>query len=191
MTNTTTKPQVILTWVSGSWKTTLLNNLLTNYPNQFWKPLQYTTRKQRNDRELDDYIFLSQELFIKKLINWDFIEYICYNKQLYAVGTYFNMDSSNIFIAEPVGREALIKYFRLNNIPFLDFYLEIDDETMLHRLWMERRESQLVINERLEDFNYFEPRKDSIILDWTSPTSRLAEIIKKEVDKLERHLVKL
>lgn len=145
------------------------------YPEEFALPLQYTTRKPRNDWELDQYIFLNYELFLKKLINGDFIEYICYNKELYAVGKYFDSNKSNVFIAEPVGREALIKYFKINNIPFVDFYMEIDEEMMIHRLGFSRRESQYVINERLEDFKYFHPLASSEILDWTVSPERLAE----------------
>lgn len=175
--------QIILTWVSGSWKTTLLKKLMELYPEEFALPLQYTTRKPRWDSELDQYIFLNHQMFLKKLVNWDFIEYICYNKELYWIGKFFDKTKSNVFIAEPVGREALVKYFKTNNIPFIDFYLEIDEEMMIHRLGFSRREAQYVINERLEDFKYFHPLSNSIILDGTHSPEWLAEKVLKARNK--------
>lgn len=159
-------PQVIITWPSWSGKTTLLKNLLEKYPNKYSKPLQYTTRKPRSDREYDDYVFLTREQFMKKLTNWDFIEYVEYNKELYAIGKYFNPDVSNIFIAEPVGREALQKYFKLNKVPYLSFYIEIDEKEMRYRL-EERRETVQTIETRVRDLEYFYPSPNCKVLDWT------------------------
>ena len=87
---------------------------MERFPYEFGKPIQYTTRKRRFDTELDDYVFLTKETFMRKLINGDFVEFTEYNKELYAIGKYFDLDKSNIFIAEPVGREALQRYFKTN-----------------------------------------------------------------------------
>lgn len=159
-------PQVIITWPSWSGKTTLLRNLLVKYPTKYSKPLQYTTRKPRNDREYDDYVFLTREQFMKKLTNWDFIEYIEYNKELYAIWKYFDANLSNIFIAEPVGREALQKYFKLNKVPYLSFYLEIDEKEMRYRL-EERRDTVQTIEERVKDLEYFYPSPNCKLIDAT------------------------
>ena len=69
---------IMLTGVSGSGKTTLKDYLLENHPDVFAQPIQYTTRPQRFDTELDEYVFLSKELFFKKLNNGDFCEYVKY-----------------------------------------------------------------------------------------------------------------
>lgn len=159
-------PQVIITWPSWSGKTTLLRNLLVKYPTKYSKPPQYTTRKPRNDREYDDYVFLTREQFMKKLTNWDFIEYVEYNKELYAIWKYFDESVSNIFIAEPVWREALQKYFKLNKIPYLSFYLEIDEKEMRCRL-EERRETVQTIEKRVRDLEYFYPSQNCKVIDAT------------------------
>lgn len=103
---------------------------------------------------------------MKKLTNWDFIEYIEYNKELYAIGKYFDLDVSNIFIVEPVGREAIQKYFKVNKIPYVSFYLEIDEKEMRYRL-EERREAIKTIEERVKDLDYFYPSPICKILDAT------------------------
>jgi guanylate kinase len=65
------------------------------------KPLQFTTRKPRDDKELDDYVFLTKEQFIRKLDNGDFIEHIVYNGEYYAITKYFDTSKSNVFVADP------------------------------------------------------------------------------------------
>lgn len=155
-----------------------MKNLLSTFPDKFWKPIQYTTRKPRNDRELDDYVFLTKEQFLRKLTNWDFIEFTEYNKELYAIGKYFDDTKANIFIVEPVWREAIKKYFKLNNIPYVSYYISIPKSEMLYRLW-ERRMSVNDTNSRLQDLKYFAPSDGDIQLDWTDRE----ELLVKEVNK--------
>lgn len=149
-------PQLIITWVSGSWKTTVMKSLVKEYPHIYAKPTQFTTRQPRFDWELDDYVFLNYSQFIKKLLNWDFVEYVEYNWNLYAVWAHFDTTKTNIFIAEPVGREALKKYFKLNSIPYVATYITIPEQDIKSRL--EQRWMTIDwINSRMEDFKYFEP----------------------------------
>lgn len=159
-------PQIIITWVSWSGKTTLMRGLLEKYPNRYSKPIQYTTRKKRFENEVDDYVFLTHAQFMKKLINGDFIEFTEYNKELYAIWRYFDTKKSNIFIAEPVGREALQKHFKLNWIPFLTFYMKIPKEEMQKRL-EDRRSSVNEIESRKKDLKYFYPLPHDHLLDGT------------------------
>ena len=143
-----------------------MKGLLERYPNYFSKPIQYTTRKPRWDWELDDYVFLTKAQFMKKLINWDFIEFTEYNKELYAIGKYFDNKKSNIFIAEPVWRAALQRYFRINNIKFVQVFVSIPVSEMKKRLEL-RRSSVVDIDNRLNDLKYFFPDNDDLTIDWT------------------------
>ena len=153
---TNVRPQLIITWVSGSWKTTVMKWLVKEYPNIYAKPTQYTTRLPRFDWELDDYVFLNYSQFIRKLLNGDFVEYVEYNWELYAVWAYFDTTKTNVFIAEPVGREALKKYFKLNSIPYVATYISIPESDVKSRL--EQRWTTVDgIEERMEDFKYFTP----------------------------------
>lgn len=172
------RPQIILTWISWSGKTTLMKWLLAKFPTEFAKPIQYTTRKPRYENELDDYVFLTTPTFTRKLVNWDFIEFTEYNKELYAMWKYFDSSKSNIFIAEPVWREALQRYFKLNNIPFKTFYIKIPKEEMVKRL-EGRRSSIMTIWERLEDLKYFYPLPHDNILDWTDREECLVNEVRK------------
>ena len=180
---TTTKivPQVIITWPSWSGKTTLLRNLMVKYPASFAKPIQYTTRKARHEKEFDDYVFLSRDQFMKKLTNWDFIEYIEYNKELYAIGKYFDKNISNVFIVEPVWREAIQKYFKVNKIPYVSFFLEFDEKEMRYRL-EERREAIKTIEERVKDLDYFYPSPSCKILDATEREETLVAKVRTECE---------
>jgi len=170
--------QLILTWVSGSWKTTVMKGLLNTYPEMYAKPLQFTTRKPRSDLEMDEYVFLTHQQFMKKLINWDFIEYVEYNKELYAVWKYFDAKKTNIFIAEPVWREALKKYFRLHNIPFVSAYIEVDTKSIRDRLEL-RGSSVNEVDTRMKDLKYFYAWGDDYIVDWDyKPPAVLLDIHK-------------
>lgn len=170
--------QLILTWVSGSWKSTVLTWLVNTFPDIYTKPIQYTTRKPRSDAEKDDYVFLTYSQFMKKLINWDFIEYVEYNRELYAVWKFFNLKKTNVFIAEPVWREALKKYFKINNIPYISAYIKCDMQWIKNRLEL-RHSSVHEVDERMKDFKYFYPSKDDVVIDWDyKPPAVLAEVHK-------------
>jgi guanylate kinase len=56
-----------------------MEKLLEEYPHSFGRPIQYTTRKPRNDKELDIYVFLTRTQFMDKLDNGDFAEFTEYN----------------------------------------------------------------------------------------------------------------
>lgn len=180
-TATKLRPQIVITWVSWSGKTTLMKWLLEKYPDDFSKPIQYTTRKQRYENELDDYVFLTKDTFMRKLINGDFIEFTEYNQELYAIWRYYNEAKTNIFIAEPVGREALQRYFKKNSIPFLTFYMKIPKEEMQIRL-EERRMSVNDIESRMGDLKYFYPLPHDHILDSTDRPEALVNETKRKCD---------
>lgn len=165
------KTQIIFTWVSWSWKTTLMEKLLEEYPSSFWRPIQYTTRKPRDDKELDIYVFLTRTQFMDKLANGDFAEFTEYNWNLYAISSIINTSISNIFIVEPVGRSSLKKYFDINEIPHKSYYLEISEEDTLKRL-VGRWASVKEIESRLKDFKYFYPEVTDKVLDATLPIDR-------------------
>lgn len=172
------RPQIILTWVSWSWKTTIMEELLKDYPHSFGRPIQYTTRKPRSDSELDSYVFLTKPQFFTKLENWDFIEFTEYNWNFYAISSIIDTTRSNIFIVEPVGRASLKKYFHTHNIPYKGYYLEITEEETKNRM-INRWDSVQVIEERLKDFKYFCQEIDDKVLDATLPTVRNVEYIAK------------
>lgn len=154
--------------------------LLKEYPNNFWRPIQYTTRPPRDDKELDAYVFLTKPQFYKKLENGDFIEFTEYNWNLYAISSYINTDITNIFIVEPVGRTSIKKFFHQNSIPYRWMYLELEEAEAKNRM-INRWDSKKSIETRLEDFKYFHPEVDDKILDASIPISRNVDFIAKSL----------
>lgn len=174
------KPQLIITGVSWSWKSTIMNNLIRAYPDMYGKPIQYTTRKQRSDIELDEYVFLTHSQFMTKLLNWDFVEYVEYNKELYAISKYFNKNKCNIFIAEPVWREALKRHFNLSKTPYISTYIMVDKpeiEKRLHQRWM----TVNTIETRLTDFDYFHSSSWDKIIQWEHKQESIVSSIHKYI----------
>lgn len=174
------KPQILLTWVSGSWKTTIMENLIKEFPWKIWRPIQYTTRLPRDDKELDSYVFLTREQFYTKLENWDFIEFTEYNWNLYAISSYIDTSISNVFIVEPVGRASLKKHFHINWIPYRWYYLEVSEQEVKERM-MGRWDTKKTIEKRLGDFKYFHPEVDDKVLDASIKPQRNVEFIAKSV----------
>ena len=159
---------VIITWVSGSWKTTLHEMLKKR--DGFNCPLHYTTRKPRNDKELDEYVFLTNEQFLTKLQNGDFSEHTVYNGNFYALSAHFDTQAKTAVILEPVGKWEFEKYCRVNWIKTLSIFLDIDEKKMEERLWMNRGESVQTIEQRKKDFLYFIPEGYDYVIDasWTA-----------------------
>lgn len=153
-----------------------MESLIENYPDKFCRPIQYTTRPQRDDKELDSYVFISKEQFYKKLENGDFMEFTEYNNQFYGISLHFPRTVSNIFIVEPVWRAALKKFFHQNSIPYKGFYLELDEEEAKNRM-MNRWDNKKSIETRLEDFKYFHPEIDDKILDASISIARNVDFI--------------
>lgn len=159
------KKQIILTGVSWSWKTTVMEKIFQQFKETTWKPIQFTTRKPRSDSELDQYVFLTREQFYTKLDNWDFMEWTEYNWNLYAVSRYFDTSVSNVFIVEPAWKAQLIKHFLTEGIPYASFYIHISADVAKERM-MNRGDSVGNIEKRLKDFLYFSHNENDIILDW-------------------------
>ena len=165
----------MITWVSWSGKTTIQEILIKECG--YTKPINFVTREPRNEKELDEYIFVSQDQFLRKVKNWDLAEYICYNWEFYWITNYIDYTKDNIIIVEPVGFAALSKKFRLEGKQFTSIFLDIDEKEQERRLWILRRESVDTIRKRKEDFKYFLPNGYDLVIDWTRPIRDIINII--------------
>ena len=181
---------VIITWVSCSWKTTLQNELL----NRWWsRPLNFTTRKPRDvnalhytdedwdfsSKELDEYIFLSESNFFKKLKNWDFLENTNYMWNRYWVSRY--LPKWNICIVlDPVWRNQVMEHFSRLWIEYETYYLVISKELQEKRL-LKRWDTEKEILRRKRDFNWFSATNKCKILRWDLSWEELADIIENNV----------
>jgi hypothetical protein len=179
---------VILTWVSGSWKTTIQEKLL-----ELWRrrPINFTTREMRDESELDEYIFISKAQFLTKLKNWDFLEHVEYNGNFYGISNYFLRDSFKIWhkeykaanlwnkiviVAEPVWREQIAVALSKAWIKYKKYFLDIPPEVQYKRL-VKRWDNILSIRERLNDFDTFCPTAKCHVLNWELDIDLLVHLI--------------
>lgn len=166
--NLRTMNLVIITWVSWSGKTTIQDAMLK----QWWaRPINFTTRNPRtnnaleiddewdyNSKELWEYIFITEDVFFKKLSNWDFIEHTNYNGNWYWISRCFPNNENVCLVLDPIGREQVLEKLsrEFEDINLVCVYLDIPRETQEQRLKV-RWDSQEEIDKRIEDFNWFCP----------------------------------
>ncbi len=154
---------VLITWVSGSWKTTLVEQLRKEL---WWeKPINFTTRSPRNDDELDDYVFLTKAQFATKLENGDFAEFTNYNGNNYWISSCLSKEKNYLIILEPIGRTMMEKWLKEHEFNYIKLYIDVTEENIIKRLSGGREEEEDFIKERLKDFSFFSPDDGSIVVD--------------------------
>jgi len=168
---------VILTGVSGSWKTTLQEELLKT--GKWERPLNCTTRESRWDYELDEYLFLTKEQFFFKLEKWDFLEHTNYWWNWYWVCASLRVNTNIIIILDPIGREMASEFFIRNGIKFETYFLQINPDEQENRL-IKRGDSKVEIVKRRNDFKWFSPTPQCKILSGNNTTECLLRLIDNE-----------
>jgi len=183
---------IIITGVSCSWKTTLQKWLLQKGWN---KPINFTTRKPRDEnalshcdedwdytsKELEEYIFISNNNFLKKYKNWDFLEITNYIWDRYWVSKI--IPKGNVCIVlDPIWRSQALEYFTRVGINVETYYLEISKDVQLDRL-SNRGDNEKQILARKKDFDWFSYTDKCIRLNWNKSVWKLIEIIEKEIGK--------
>lgn len=170
------KIQLLITGPSASGKTTLQSELIENYG---WvKPTNFTTRKKRAERELDEYVFLTEEQFAKKARNGHFAEFMEYGNNLYGMTRYMDLDKNNAIIVDPVGKAAMEKFFRLNHVRYLTAFVSVPVEIMKRRL-ADRRLNVTDERNRMDDLLWFHDVnfKYDMTIDGTLPVEETAQLV--------------
>lgn len=175
MLNTRSWYVILLTWVSGSWKTTLQKYMKENC--WFDIPTSWTTRPLRSDSEMDEYVFITKAQFFAKINNWDFLEYTNYNNNFYGISRNIDKYKNYVIVLEPSGRVSAEKFMIQNGINYTSVFLDIDEDTQEYRLWVKRRESTNTIRERKKDFLYFKNIKYDYVVNWSLHTEEIARRI--------------
>ena len=151
----TKKKVLILSGVSSSGKTSVANILKGVY--DFQQPTQFTTRPKRTDAELDEYVFLDEETYFKKLGNGDFANFQRYNGNFYAISKYFP-EGNSVIIVDNVGKLQLTSFLKeLESVEVKSVFLEIPQSLLITRLTEFRRSTVNEIRERVKDFDKFSP----------------------------------
>lgn len=162
---------VVLTGISWSWKTTLQQEMLKRWWNS---PYNYTTRSPRSEEEKDEYIFPSEEQFIKMLKKWHFIEWA------YQYNTFYWMrvnKDRTILVLTPEWREQVR---RLTNWKAHFFYLHLSEDKQKERL-IQRGDSEDTLKQRADDYKWMSPAVWDVVLDATKDVEVLADEIEKIV----------
>lgn len=118
---------------SGSGKDTLLNHIIKKYPNQFNKIISYTTRPIReNEKNGEDYFFISAENFTKRVISGTMLEATQWGGEFYGSDiSEFDQTKINIGIFDEHGIECLLGNPDLDIIPI---FIAAEDKTRLLRI---------------------------------------------------------
>lgn len=176
---------LIITWVSASGKTTLQNELMK----QGWKkPNNFTTRKPRSEKEVDEYIFLNKERYMYLLEYWAFLEFTNGYWNWYAISATLP-DNDICIVLDPNWREQVLqKMARIeHNYDIKCVYLDID-ETLQEKRLTKRWDSKENIAIRKNDFKFFSPSSKSTILDWWENTNILTDKIINSWESLKKTL---
>lgn len=173
----TKKKVLILSGVSSSGKTSVANILKRDFG--FSQPTQFTTRAKRTDAELDEYVFLSESAYFKKLGNWDFANFQRYNGNFYAISKYFP-DWNSVIIVDNVGKLQLTSFLKeLEDVEVKSVFLEIPQSILITRLTEFRRSTVNEIRERVKDFDKFSPVWYDYVIDWDNSIERVTEEVVK------------
>ena len=147
---------VILSSPSGAGKTTLVNLLSKN--NKFYKSVSHTTRKPRtNEKNQEDYHFVSNDEFERLISNEEFLEYAKVFNNHYGTSrtpVIQNLENGKdvIFDIDWQGADQ-IKNKKLNYKLITFFILPPSKEVLLERLSNRDMKDKLIVDERMKQFD--------------------------------------
>ena len=148
---------IIIIGPSASGKTEIAKKLIKNF--NFEKFITTTTRPIRiNEKNNEDYYFVTNEDFLDKINNNEFIEYTLYNSNYY--GSYKKeINDNKVIILEPNGLDAFNKLNLKNTI---SFYIDTDKHIREKRM-KDRGDKKEDIEKRLKnDDKIFLNAKDKV-----------------------------
>lgn len=179
--------QLLITGPSASGKTTLQSELIENYG--WTKPVNFTTRKRRAERELDEYVFLTEDQFARKARLSHFAEFMEYGGNLYGMTRFIDEYKNNAIIVDPVGKAAMEKFFRINRIPYVTAFISVPVEIMRRRL-TDRRLNVTETTNRMDDLLWFHDVnfKYDMTIDGTLPVEETAQIVDEFIKTREQKL---
>lgn len=143
---------VFILWVSGSWKWTIIQELLKTQQLKYCP--SYSTRPMRPwEINWDRYRFISDDEFHKAIDNDEFIEYATYSWHLYwtkkDIIQNIEWDKTPIKELELDGFSKIIESHQMDN-KFISIFLDIPDEIMIQRITSRAPISPEDLKRRLE-----------------------------------------
>lgn len=123
---------VALMGKAGAGKNTLLNKICAEYP-EYHKIVSCTTRPMRdNEKEGEDYHFLSVSQFIEKVMNGDMLEATEFNGWHYGTMKSSLIDGINIGVFNPEGYDCLTQ-IPVKDVKIIGIYIRCNDKERLIR----------------------------------------------------------
>lgn len=123
---------VALMGKAGAGKDTLLNKICAEYP-EYHKIVSCTTRPMRdNEKEGEDYHFLSVSQFIEKVMNGDMLEATEFNGWHYGTIKSSLIDGINIGVFNPEGYDCLTQ-IPMKDVKIIGIYIRCNDKERLIR----------------------------------------------------------
>lgn len=132
------KNLIFICWVSGSWKSTIIKQLI-----EFWKFEYIPSFSSRTIRpwetQWNPYFFISKQQFEKKIHDWEFLEYEINHKQDFYWTSKMLIDNA-IKNWKKIIKEIDVKWLKqiiewnILNWKYISIFLNIDDETMKKRI---------------------------------------------------------
>ena len=117
---------------SGAGKNAVLNELCARYP-EYHKIVSCTTRPMRdNEKEGEDYYFLSHSQFIEKIMNGDMLEATEFNGWHYGTMKSSLIDGINVGVFNPEGYDCLTQ-LPIDGIQVIGVYIKCNDKERLIR----------------------------------------------------------
>lgn len=148
----------LLTGDSGSWKTFLWKYLKEK---NIEECLSFTTREIREDDELDNYIFLTEDQWNFKNNYWDFLEINNYKWNFYSLSKYIP-EWDCFAIVDPNGRKQILEENRVKSHNIKTIFIKTDRKILMSRLL--KRDGNLA---RLDD--KFTPTHNCLKVNWKDP----------------------
>lgn len=164
----------IIIWPSGSWKDTLIKDLLEKEPDNFQKLVSNASRKPRI-WEIEWYNYYYLDKAPKKEDYKNYFNYVVYNWNFY----WYDWNEVNkkiineknkscLIIVEPSWMQPFVELFEKTKIKYKTVFIDIDKDTIIERLlkrWDNLEENKERIDKDIEYFS--EIKKDcNIILNW-------------------------
>lgn len=184
---------IFLLGVSGSGKTTVLNELITQHPEKYMLIQSYTTRPPRpGEKPGEKYFFISQEEFENSIQKNEFVEYaFVHNSYYYGTKRQSLIDAIKeqkiAFKEIDIEWLDILKKQNLENIPYKSIFLNLDTETMIHRITNRAPISDEELNKRIQSASKEQSQAKilcDIVLDANCNISEITDLVKKTIENL-------
>ncbi len=150
---------ITVSGISGSGKTTVVENTVKNYPEKFHKVVTTTTRNAR-EGEIQglDYFFINKEEFEKKINEGLFLEHEFISGNFYGtqIDQLINKKTIPIIVVGPEGAQNFKKILESKNIDCISIFIECDIETAKERIKKRDGNNPIAVLKRLDNIDNFE-----------------------------------